>query len=62
MASLKRPERGRSPRGKELNWVQTSPGKAWFTYLRCYGPLEGFLEATWSVREIELRAVGAILL
>ncbi|MCP5544697.1 MAG: DUF1254 domain-containing protein [Akkermansiaceae bacterium] len=43
----------KAPAGKESNWVQTSPGKAWFTYLRCYGPLEGFLEATWPVPDIE---------
>lgn len=43
----------KAPEGKESNWVQTTPGKAWFTYLRCYGPLEGFLEATWPVPDIE---------
>jgi hypothetical protein len=42
-----------APEGKESNWVQTAPGKAWFTYLRCYGPLEGFLKATWPVPDIE---------
>jgi len=42
-----------APEGKESNWVQTAPGKAWFTYLRCYGPLEGYLEATWPVPDIE---------
>jgi hypothetical protein len=43
----------KAPEGKESNWVQTTPGKAWFTYLRCYGPLEGFLEATWPVPDIK---------
>jgi hypothetical protein len=30
----------KAPAGKEANWVQTIPGKAWFTILRLYGPLE----------------------
>jgi hypothetical protein len=42
-----------APKGRESNWLQTAPGKAWFTYLRCYGPLEGYLEATWPVPDIE---------
>jgi len=35
------------PPGKEGNWVQTIPGKAWFTILRLYGPLEPWFNKAW---------------
>src|SRR3954465_13647336 len=25
------------------NWIRTLPGKGWFTILRLYGPLEGYM-------------------
>ena len=37
-----------APVGKEKNWVQTVPGKGWFTYIRFYGPLEPFFDQTWK--------------
>ena len=37
-----------APVGKEKNWVQTVPGKGWFTYIRFYGPLEPFFEKAWN--------------
>jgi hypothetical protein len=39
---------------KRGNWIQTVPGKGWFTYLRFYGPLQPFFDKTWRPREIEL--------
>jgi hypothetical protein len=42
------------PAGKEGNWLQTVPGKSWFTILRMYGPLEPWIEKTWRPGEIEL--------
>ncbi|MGC5225016.1 DUF1254 domain-containing protein [Micromonospora sp. DT81.3] len=42
-----------SPEGKESNWVQTLPGKAWFPILRIYGPLEGWFDQTWRISEFE---------
>lgn len=36
------------------NWVQTLPGKGWFTILRLYSPLEPFFAKTWRPSEIEL--------
>jgi hypothetical protein len=39
---------------KRGNWVQTTPGKGWFTILRLYSPLQSFLDKTWRVGEIEL--------
>jgi hypothetical protein len=43
-----------APKGMEKNWIPTVPGKAWFTYIRLYGPLEPFLDKTWFLGEIEL--------
>jgi hypothetical protein len=41
-----------APAGKEKNWIQTDPGKGWFTYIRLYGPLEPFFEQTWRPDDI----------
>ena len=43
-----------APEGKEGNWLQTVPGKSWFTILRMYGPLEPWIDQTWRPGEIEL--------
>ena len=42
----------KAPAGKEGNWVQTIPGKAWFTILRLYGPLEPWFNKTWRPDDI----------
>jgi hypothetical protein len=42
------------PPGKEANWIQTIPGKGWFTMFRLYGPLEPWFDRTWRPGEIEL--------
>jgi hypothetical protein len=42
------------PPGKEGNWLETVPGKSWFTILRMYGPLEPWINKTWRPGEIEL--------
>jgi hypothetical protein len=39
------------PRG---NWIQTVPGKGWFTILRLYSPLPSFFDKSWRAGEIEL--------
>lgn len=44
----------KAPAGKEGNWVQTVPGKGWFTILRLYGPLEPWFKKTWRPGDIEL--------
>jgi hypothetical protein len=36
------------------NWIQTMPGKGWFTILRLYSPLEPFFTKAWRPSEIEL--------
>jgi len=35
------------------NWIQTMPGKGWFTILRLYSPLEPFFDKSWRPGEIE---------
>jgi hypothetical protein len=35
------------------NWIQTVPGKGWFTILRLYSPLEPFFDKSWRIGEIE---------
>jgi hypothetical protein len=41
-----------TPAGKEKNWIQTNPGKGWFTLFRFYGPLEPFFDKTWKPDDI----------
>ena len=43
-----------APEGKEANWTQTVPGKAWFVLFRTYGPLEPWFEKTWQLNDFEL--------
>ena len=43
----------KAPAGKESNWIQTVPGKAWFTYFRWYGPTEAYYKKTWSLPDIQ---------
>jgi hypothetical protein len=40
--------------GEVSNWMETAPGKAWFTLLRMYDPLEPWINKTWRPGEIEL--------
>jgi len=39
---------------KRGNWIQTVPGKGWWTILRLYSPLEPFFTKAWRLSEIEL--------
>jgi len=39
---------------KRGNWIQTMPGKGWFTILRLYSPLPSFFDKTWRLSEVEL--------
>ena len=41
-----------APEGMEANWLQTVPGKGWWTILRLYNPLQGFFDKTWQPGEI----------
>jgi hypothetical protein len=45
----------RQPDGVQRgNWIQTVPGKGWFTILRLYSPLEPFFDKSWRMGEIDL--------
>jgi len=45
----------KQPEGvKRGNWIQTVPGKGWFTILRLYSPLEPFFTKAWRISEVEL--------
>lgn len=43
-----------APMGKEKSWVQTLPGKGWFTYFRLYAPTEAYFDKTWKLPDIEM--------
>jgi hypothetical protein len=42
------------PAGGESNWVQTIPGRHWFSYFRFYGPLEPYFDRSWKLGDITL--------
>lgn len=35
------------------NWVQTMPGKGWFTIVRFYSPLKPFFDKSWKIGDVE---------
>ena len=35
------------------NWVQTIPGKSWFTIFRLYGPLDPWFDKSWKLNDFE---------
>jgi hypothetical protein len=39
---------------KDGNWIQTTPGKGWFTILRLYSPKESFFTKAWRPSEVAL--------
>ena len=41
------------PDGRENNWIQTVPGKGFFTILRLYSPEASFFDKSWRPSEIE---------
>ncbi|PKH07750.1 DUF1254 domain-containing protein [Moritella sp. Urea-trap-13] len=43
-----------TPKGLEVNWTETTPGKAWFAMLRLYGPLQPWFDKTWQPSDFEL--------
>ena len=42
-----------APKGFEKNWIPTLAGKAWFPYVRLYGPTEAFFDRGWKLPDIE---------
>lgn len=43
----------KAPKGFENNWVQTVPGKQWFSYFRLYAPTEAYFDKSWKLNDIE---------
>jgi hypothetical protein len=43
----------KAPAGQEGNWVQTWPGKSWWTLLRLYAPLQPWFDKTWKPGDFE---------
>ena len=41
-----------APEGRESNWIQTIPGRHWFSYFRFYGPLEPYFDRSWKLGDI----------
>lgn len=39
-------------KGFENNWVQTGPGKHWFSYFRLYAPTEAYFDKSWKLDDI----------
>ena len=41
------------PEGKpKSNWIQTLPGKGWFSYFRLYGPTQAYFDRSWVLPDI----------
>jgi hypothetical protein len=44
----------KAPAGKPAtNWIETLPGRGWFTYFRLYGPTQPYFDRTWVLPDIE---------
>src|SRR5882724_319740 len=43
----------KAPAGFEKNWIPTLAGKAWFPYVRLYGPTEAHFDRKWILSDIE---------
>ncbi|OQP52774.1 hypothetical protein A4H97_24015 [Niastella yeongjuensis] len=43
-----------APNGKEGEWIQTIPGKGWFTYFRVYGPETSVFDGSWKPGDFEI--------
>lgn len=53
----------RKPSDESLtdNWIQTSPGKSWFTYFRLYGPKKEFMTKEWILLDIKKIGIKRVL-
>ncbi|WP_145433121.1 DUF1254 domain-containing protein [Lacipirellula limnantheis] len=43
----------KAPTGQEGNWVETVPGRAWFSYFRLYGPKKEHFDGSWVLPDFE---------
>jgi hypothetical protein len=46
------------PAGQENRWIQTVPGRGWFTYFRIYGPQGPAFDGTWKPGDFETVAAS----
>lgn len=44
----------KAPKGFENNWLESIPGKSWFTVFRMYGPLEPWIKKEWKPGEFTI--------
>ena len=42
-----------APAGQTIRWIQTIPGKGWFTYFRIYGPERPAFDGSWRPGDFE---------
>jgi hypothetical protein len=43
----------KAPAGHEGEWIETIPGKGWFTYFRIYGPEAAAFDGSWKPADFE---------
>jgi hypothetical protein len=43
----------KAPKGAEGRWIQTTPGKGWFSYIRIYGPQKAAFDGSWKPGDFE---------
>ena len=43
-----------APEGMESNWVQTVPGRQWFSYFRLYAPTERYFDKSWKLDDLKV--------
>jgi hypothetical protein len=44
---------GSAPKGLEVNWIETLPGKGFYPMMRFYSPKAGLFDGTWKLPDIE---------
>jgi hypothetical protein len=42
-----------APAASERNWIETIPGRGWFTYFRLFAPTEPYFDTSWQLPDIE---------
>jgi hypothetical protein len=43
----------KAPAGKEGNWIESVPGRGWFSYFRLYGPKQEHFDGSWVLPDFE---------
>jgi hypothetical protein len=42
------------PASHEARWIETRPGRGWFTYVRIYGPRPAALDGSWRLGDFQI--------